>query len=134
MAIPTSLGMTKLLCETESVLVGKYSTFWVPLLQALIGLFELPEDESVADSEHFTDIDATAASAGYQSAYSRLVFAGKAADAADAANDVRVELASSLAKCSTRHPGMLVPLVSQLQDVPKQYLQGYLTKAGVAIN
>ena len=132
--------MTKLLCETESVLVGKYSTFWVPLLQALIGLFELPEDESVADSEHFTDIDATAASAGYQSAYSRLVFAGKAVDAADAANDpvlsqdVRVELASSLGKCSTRHPGMLVPLVSQLQDVPKQYLQGYLTKAGVAIN
>ena len=130
--------MTKLLCETESVLVGKYSTFWVPLLQALIGLFELPEDESVADSEHFTDIEATAAT-GYQSAYSRLVFAGKPAERACAndallAQDVRVGLASSLGKCATKHPGMLVPLVSQLQEVPKQFLQNYLAKAGVAIN
>ena len=45
-----------------------------PLLQALIGLFELPEDttEEVVD-EHFAEIDE---SVGYQAAYSKLAFVG----------------------------------------------------------
>ena len=30
-----------------------------PLLQALIGLFELPEDDSVPDDEHFIEIEDT---------------------------------------------------------------------------
>lgn len=31
----------------------------MPLLQALIGLFELPEDESIPDDEHFIDVEET---------------------------------------------------------------------------
>ena len=31
----------------------------VPLLQSLIGLFELPEDESTPDDEHFIEIEDT---------------------------------------------------------------------------
>lgn len=31
----------------------------VPLLQALIGLFELPEDDSIPDDEHFIEIEDT---------------------------------------------------------------------------
>ncbi len=33
--------------------------FRLPLLQSLIGLFELPEDESVPDDEHFIEIEDT---------------------------------------------------------------------------
>ena len=31
----------------------------MPLLQALIGLFELPEDDSIPDDEHFIEIEDT---------------------------------------------------------------------------
>ncbi len=33
--------------------------FRIPLLQTLIGFFELPEDDSVPDDEHFIDIEDT---------------------------------------------------------------------------
>jgi len=45
-----------------------------PLLTALIKLFELPEDDSVPENEHFIEIEDTP---GYQTAYSRLNFANK---------------------------------------------------------
>ena len=45
------------------MITGTYSRFWSPLLQALIGVFELPEDDSIPDNEHFIDIEDTP---GYQ--------------------------------------------------------------------
>lgn len=30
--------------------------FWLPMLQAVVGVFELPEDDTVED-EHFVEID-----------------------------------------------------------------------------
>ena len=34
-----------------------YLPKWTPLLEAVIGLFELPEDSSVADDEHYIDVE-----------------------------------------------------------------------------
>ena len=31
----------------------------MPLLQALIGLFEMPEDDTIPDDEHFIDVEDT---------------------------------------------------------------------------
>lgn len=45
-----------------------------PLLTALIKLFELPEDTTIPEDDHFVEIEDTP---GYQTAYSRLNFAGK---------------------------------------------------------
>ena len=56
----------RLLCETPALLTGSYSRFWTPLLQALIGVFELPEDDSIPDDEHFIDIEDAP---GYQVIY-----------------------------------------------------------------
>lgn len=36
-----------------------YLPKWAPLLQALIGLFELPEDDSIPADEHFIDVEDT---------------------------------------------------------------------------
>ena len=36
-----------------------YIVHWPKLLEALIGLFELPEDESTAADEHFIDVEDT---------------------------------------------------------------------------
>jgi exportin-2 (importin alpha re-exporter) len=45
-----------------------------PLLQSLIGLFELPEDKSSLPDDHYIEVDDTP---GYQAAYSQLAFANK---------------------------------------------------------
>lgn len=66
-----SIGMTKILCESQTML-AQYSTHWQGMLQALIELFELPPDESNIDGDNFVDIEDTA---GYQVAYSQLNFA-----------------------------------------------------------
>lgn len=75
-----------------------------PLLQALIGLFELPEDDSVPDDEHFIDIEDTP---GYQTAFSQLAFAGKKEHdpIGEAVSNPKILLAQSLHKLSTACPG-----------------------------
>ena len=45
-----------ILCTPSIV---NYYYYRVPLLQALIGLFELPEDDSIPDDEHFIEIEDT---------------------------------------------------------------------------
>ena len=59
----SAVGITKLLTETPDLFGGNYSNKFVPLLQALIALFELPEDSSIPDDEHFIEIEDTP---GYQ--------------------------------------------------------------------
>lgn len=75
-----------------------------PLLQALIGLFELPEDDSIPDDEHFIDIEDTP---GYQTAFSQLAFAGKKEHdpIGEAVGNPKILLAQSLHKLSTACPG-----------------------------
>lgn len=74
------------------------------MLQALIGLFELPEDDSIPDDEHFIDIEDTP---GYQTAFSQLAFAGKKEHdpIGDVVSNPKILLAQSLHKLSTACPG-----------------------------
>lgn len=127
--------MTKLLCETPALLTGAFASQWIPVLQSLVALIELPEDQSVPDDEHFIEIEDTP---GYQSAYSQLVFAGgknrKEVALINKDENVRAYLAQSLHKASTAHPGMIPPLVGQLEHQVKHYLEGYLHAAHVAIS
>eukprot|EP00112_Aurelia_sp_Birch-Aquarium-sp1_P013550 Seg2879.1 transcript_id=Seg2879.1/GoldUCD/mRNA.D3Y31 product=Exportin-2 protein_id=Seg2879.1/GoldUCD/D3Y31 len=53
-----AVGVTKILTEAPDMLTT-YLTFWPKLLQALIGLFELPEDDSIPDDEHFIEVEET---------------------------------------------------------------------------
>ena len=70
MAIRTSLYARKKNAKTDERQLNRLDTQGeydplilfpcrAPLLQALIGLFELPEDESVPDNEHFIEIEDT---------------------------------------------------------------------------
>lgn len=74
------------------------------MLQSLIGLFELPEDDSIPDEEHFIDIEDTP---GYQTAFSQLAFAGKKEydPVGQTVNNPRVHLAQALHRLSTACPG-----------------------------
>lgn len=59
---------------SKLVLVNIVFLYRPPLLKVLIGLFELPEDESTCQDDHFIEVDETP---GYEVAYSKLAFAGK---------------------------------------------------------
>lgn len=129
-----AVGMIKLLTETPAMLGADYKQFWVPLLQALIGLFELPEDDTIPDDEHFIEIEDIE---GYQTAYSQLAFAGKheTDPFKGAIPDAKMYLARSLQKLSTAQPGQITPLISsQLDPKATQFLNGYLQASGVQIS
>lgn len=128
-----AVGMTKILCELDSTITGEYSQLWAPLLQALVALFELPEDDTIPEDEHFIEIEDTP---GYQATYSQLVFAGKKErdPLAGVITDPRLYLAQSLGKLSTKHPGKLNPLISSgLQENAFSFLQSYFQAANVTI-
>jgi len=129
----SAVGITKLLTETPDFFGGNYSDKFVPLLQALVALFELPEDSSIPDDEHFVDIEDTP---NYQNAYSKLIFAGKAdTDPVELAGigDPRHYLVLNLAKLAAGQPGRVPGLVQQLPEQARQFLQQYVQQAGVTI-
>uniref|UniRef100_A0A8C1MIP3 Exportin-2 n=1 Tax=Cyprinus carpio TaxID=7962 RepID=A0A8C1MIP3_CYPCA len=128
-----AVGITKILTECPAMMDTEYTKLWSPLLQALIGLFELPEDDSIPDDEHFIDIEDTP---GYQTAFSQLAFAGKKEHdpIGDAVSNPKILLAQSLHKLSTACPGRVPSMLStSLPAEALQYLQGYLQAATVQL-
>uniref|UniRef100_A0A2K5CRH6 Exportin-2 n=1 Tax=Aotus nancymaae TaxID=37293 RepID=A0A2K5CRH6_AOTNA len=128
-----AVGITKLLTECPPMMDTEYTKLWTPLLQSLIGLFELPEDDTIPDEEHFIDIEDTP---GYQTAFSQLAFAGKKEHdpVGQMVNNPKIHLAQSLHKLSTACPGRVPSMVStSLNAEALQYLQGYLQAASVTL-
>ena len=127
-----AIGITKILTETPAMLAEPYIKLWVPLLQALISLFELPEDDSLPDDEHFIEVDDTP---GYQTAFSQLIFAGtKEHDPfGEMVSNAKAHLAHSLHKLSSRHPGQLQGMIqSGLSNDATQFLQSYMQLANIS--
>ncbi|KAK7100974.1 hypothetical protein V1264_023831 [Littorina saxatilis] len=127
-----AVGVTKILTEAP-IMLQDYEALWPRLLQALIGLFELPEDDSVPDDEHFIEIEDTP---GYQTAYSQLAFAGKKHrdPLGSDVPDPKLNLAKYLGKLSSGHPGKLPVLINTgLEEAPRNYLQHYIQAANVTI-
>ncbi|XP_023389852.1 exportin-2 [Pteropus vampyrus] len=128
-----AVGITKLLTECPPMMDTEYTKLWTPLLQSLIGLFELPEDDTIPDEEHFVDIEDTP---GYQTAFSQLAFAGRKEHdpVGQMVNNPKIHLAQSLHKLSTACPGRVPSMVStSLNAEALQYLQGYLQAASVTL-
>uniref|UniRef100_A0A4W4EA56 Exportin-2 n=1 Tax=Electrophorus electricus TaxID=8005 RepID=A0A4W4EA56_ELEEL len=128
-----AVGITKILTECPAMMDTEYTKLWPLVLQALIGLFELPEDDSIPDDEHFIDIEDTP---GYQTAFSQLAFAGKKEHdpIGDAVSNPKILLAQSLHKLSTACPGRVPSMLStSLNAEALQFLQGYLQAASVQL-
>lgn len=127
-----AVGITKLLTETPEMLSESYVSLWSSLLQALISLFELPEDDALPDDEHFIEIEDTP---GYQTAFSQLVFAGiKERDPfGSVVPNPKAHLGTCLWKLSAQHPGKLQGMIqSGLSTDAAQFLHGYLQLANVS--
>lgn len=125
-------GVTRLLTES-AVMLRDYEASWPQLLQALIGLFELPEDDSIPADEHFIEIEDTP---GYQTAYSQLAFAGKKESdfLSETVPQLKMGLAKQLEKMSSAHPGKVMPLIKGgVQADAQTFLQQYLQAANVTL-
>ena len=128
-----AVGITKLLTETPEMLVDPYVTLWAPLLEALIKLFECPQDDNLPDEEHFIEIEDTP---GYQTAYSQLMMAGiKDHDPfSSVPSNTKAHLVDSLQKLSSQHPGKLSPMItSGLTSEAAAFLQSYLQSANITL-
>ena len=125
-----AVGITRLLTETPAMLVEPCVSLWTPLLQALISLFELPEDDTTPPDEHFIEIEETP---GYQTAFSQLLYAGtKEHDPFESAiPHAKTHLAQSLHKLSSEHPGWLSRMISGLSGEAAKFLQTYFQSANV---
>ena len=127
-----AIGITKILAETSEMMTEPFVQQWTPLLQALISLFELPEDDSIPDDEHFIEIEDTP---GYQTAFSQLIFAGiKDHDPfRELVPNPKAHLAQSLHKLSSEHPGKLQGMIQAgLSGDAILILQSYLQLANIS--
>lgn len=125
-----AVGITKLLTELDVFFTNaNLNALWAPLLQALVAVFELPEDESTEGAEHFVEIEEAA---GYQASYSQLAHAGrKQLDPMEDIADARIFLATGLGKLSTKYP--LKTIVLSMQADAVAFLQKYLLAANVSL-
>nr|CAB3233957.1 exportin-2 [Phallusia mammillata] len=125
-----SVGFTKLLTSCTALLDENYSHFWPRLLESVIGLFELPEDDTVPDDEHFVEIEDTP---GYQTAYSQLAFAGKREHDPVSVENPKAYLAQSLGSLAKHFPGKVPGMVGFIDVKAREFLQGYLNAAQVQL-
>lgn len=125
-----SVGYSKLLTSCPALLDENYASFWVPLTEAIIGLFELPEDESVPDDEHFIEIEDTP---GYQTAYSQLAFAGKPIQDPIKVENPRLYLVQNLVTLSKQVPGRVPNMITVMNAKAREYLQSYLNAANLQL-
>eukprot|EP00123_Amoebidium_parasiticum_P018052 comp24082_c0_seq1/m.43377 comp24082_c0_seq1/g.43377 ORF comp24082_c0_seq1/g.43377 comp24082_c0_seq1/m.43377 type:complete len:977 (-) comp24082_c0_seq1:650-3580(-) len=125
-----AVGITACLTQSQTML-STYRQQWPALLNSLVALFELPEDDRDDDLD-FLDVDAQS---GYQNAYSRLVFSGKAEhDPFANISDPRANLATSLAQLASKlGPGGVPGLLKLADPTAVSHISRYAQAAGVTL-
>ena len=102
-----AIGVSKILTECQLLLSNEANIkIWISLLESLIGLFELPEDTTVADDEHFIEIEDTP---GYQASFNQLFSAAKREPDPFQGQipNAKIFLAKSLENLSSSAPNMV---------------------------
>ncbi|CAF0704688.1 unnamed protein product [Brachionus calyciflorus] len=128
-----AVGVSKMLTECQVLLSNEANMkVWVSLLECLIGLFELPEDTTTADDEHFIEIEDTP---GYQASFNQLFSASKREPDPFQGQipNAKVFLAKSLENLSASAPNMVPQLLAQLNPTCQAHLQNYLKEANVQL-
>ncbi|CAK8690429.1 unnamed protein product [Clavelina lepadiformis] len=125
-----SVGYSKLLTSCATMFDENNSQLWTPLLEAVIGLFELPEDETVPEEEHFIEIEDTP---GYQTSFSQLAFASKREHDPVKVDNPKLYLAQSLGSLSKQYPGKVPSMLGVMNSNAREFLQGYLQAAQVQL-
>jgi exportin-2 (importin alpha re-exporter) len=128
-----AVGVTKIICECPVLLSNEnYLKIWISLLESLIGLFELPEDTSTADDEHFIDVEDTP---GYSGSFNQLYSATKT-DPDPFKGEIpnpKFYLSKNLENLSSTMPSKIQQFLSQLTPASQNHLQVYLKEANALL-
>jgi exportin-2 (importin alpha re-exporter) len=128
-----AVGVTKIICECPVLLSNEnYLKIWISLLESLIGLFELPEDTSTADDEHFIDVEDTP---GYSGSFNQLYSATKT-DPDPFKGEIpnpKFYLSKNLENLSSTIPSKIQQFLSQLTPASQNHLQVYLKEANALL-
>ncbi|XP_045624076.1 exportin-2 isoform X1 [Procambarus clarkii] len=126
-----AVGLSNLI--TDPVMyTGSYNIHWGALLEALVKLFECPEDSSLPAGEHFIDVEDIPA---FQGSSARLMHAMRS-DSDPLKGQVdnpQIYLAQRLAQLSQAHPGTLQAQLAQMNQTAQAHILKYLQLAGVSL-
>lgn len=128
-----AVGVAKILSESPSLLSNEANLkIWASLLESLVCLFELPEDNTVADEDHFINVEENT---GYQSSFNQLFSATR--KQSDPFNgqvpDAKAYLAKQLSAVSNNVSFSITSLLSQLTIESQKHLQQYLSESSVQL-
>ncbi|CAL4096864.1 unnamed protein product [Meganyctiphanes norvegica] len=126
-----AVGTTNILCE-PAVYGGPYSGHWCAILEALVKMFECPEDGSLPAGEHFIEVDDVPV---FQGSSARLVHASRPQDdpLKGKVDDPRVFLAQQLATLSRSQPGSIQGRLGQMNQEVQAHIMKYLQAAGQSL-
>lgn len=126
-----AVGLSGLLAD-PTLYNGSYAALWAPLLEAVVKLFECPEDSSLPNGEHFIEIEDIPA---FQGSSARLMHAARS-DIDPLKGQVEnppVFLAQQLSQLSQTHPGTLQGRLAQMNTEVQAHIMKYLQMAGCSL-
>jgi exportin-2 (importin alpha re-exporter) len=129
-----AVGTAKILAECQFLLGNEANLkVWAALLEALVGLFELPEELVGGEEDNFIDVEETP---GYQSAFNQLHSASRREQDPfeGQVGDAKVYLAGQLKALSTGVTFSVGQLLGNLSIESQKHLQAYLSQANVQLN
>ncbi|XP_047496295.1 exportin-2-like [Penaeus chinensis] len=126
-----AVGLSGLLAD-PALYNGNYAALWAPLLEAVVKLFECPEDSSLPNGEHFIEIEDIPA---FQGSSARLMHAARS-DIDPLKGQVEnppVFLAQQLSQLSQANPGTLQGRLAQMNAEVQAHIMKYLQMAGCSL-
>ncbi|XP_037790286.1 exportin-2-like [Penaeus monodon] len=126
-----AVGLSGLLAD-PTLYNGNYAALWAPLLEAVVKLFECPEDSSLPNGEHFIEIEDIPA---FQGSSARLMHAARS-DIDPLKGQVEnppVFLAQQLSQLSQANPGTLQGRLAQMNTEVQAHIMKYLQMAGCSL-
>jgi len=129
-----AVGTAKILSECQFLLSNEANLkVWASLLEALVGLFELPEELTGVEEDNFIDTEETP---GYQSAFNQLHSASRrdVDPFENQISDAKFYLAGQLKILSGSVAFSVGQLLGNLSIESQKHLQAYLSQANVQLN
>ncbi|KAK7583970.1 hypothetical protein V9T40_004933 [Parthenolecanium corni] len=125
-------GLTRLLCEADDLIVGPNARFWPFILKQILKTVSKTDESAKVEEEV---ILALPGDGGYEVVYSKLIYASKPEyDPLQGVGDISHYFANNLATLSNKHPGRLLPLISnKLNEEEAQLLKNILSAANIQL-
>ena len=126
-----AIGITRLLTQSEKMMIEPYIGLWPTIFTALLKLLELPQDLAGDDLDELYTLDLE--ESGYQATFAKLATAAPVKEDAFASiPEPTVFLAQGIVALSQRHPGKVGALAQQSEGA-NEFLPKYFERANLSM-